>query len=254
MAAHEILHRYSKTMPSEALHKAVGFVIEDAKDHTPVTSQSRIDTELSVTTTPIVRTPGVKKGATNITIDDPKSKAMMIAISRMHRNSRYSQWTDNRWPVAKPNTHGARAFLNYMEQVAERMIRGRHSSTGFFKISWNPLLAAIANFVPGRFKAHFLAVSGQKSGNKLAIPPGMGTFTPAKPNSTYAICKIENNVGMDETYPTIAARRNEAAHRILGPVLQGAIDRNFDEQMELAAKRGLLDHAAALKALGVIVS
>ncbi len=147
--------------------------------------------------------------------------------------------------------HKVSEFARIMQERISRMVKPRRSSSGFFQISWNALISAIADYVPANYKSHFKSVAG-KGGRK--VPASLGTFTPARANEAYALCKIENNLGMDNKYPNLAQRRNEAAHRILGPILQQSIDRNFQKQIEIAASKGLLDQAVELRALGFKLS
>ena len=128
-------------------------------------SQSTIDSDMQVTVTPIVS--AGSKGQTNITSNVEKTRAMMIVVARMHPNSKYSMETGNRWPVAIPMSglgvsrgSGFGPFMpspldrmaaklnfwNFVEQVAERMVKARHSSTGFLKKSWIDLKVALLPF------------------------------------------------------------------------------------------------------------
>lgn len=257
MAAHQILHRFARN-PAESLHKAVGYVVEAAKDNTPVTTMSRIDTDLSVVTTPVLVTRGariglpLKDGSNRIIIGGMDTLAVKIILARLKVGSNYNILTDNRYAIDRATfSPGMKrgGFLLRLQQAAARMVKSRHSSTGFFKITWNPLLTAIADYVPARFKAHFKAVGGRPP-----VTSALGTFTPAPSNTPNVTCMIENNVGLQQTYPTLMAIRNADAHRVLGPVLQSAIDRNFIVQMRLIHERGLLDHSPELKALGVNIS
>lgn len=254
MRAHQILHQYSKTEPSEALHKTVAFVVHDAKDHTPFTSLGRIDTDLSVQMTPGILESGErsksKKRQREVVNIPIAGLASMIVVARMHPGSRYSRLTDNRWPVVKPNTHGRGAFWLWVQARAEKMVKSRHSSTHFLQISWNTILLKLAAFVPMSYRGAVMTWAGGIQ------PPidGMGDVTPARPNEPFAVCTISNLFGMDPGHPTLSENRNLAAHGILEPVLQGAIDRGFDRAMEQAAKKGLVSRMPSMAASGVMVN
>ena len=127
------------------------------------------------------------------------------------------------------------------------MVSARHSSTHFLMQSWNPVIAALVPFVPSRFQAHFRNVAGKAAKRNIS---NMGGASMAGQGTTNATLTIENKMGMAGRNPTLDAKRNAAAHRILGPVLQSAIDRNFQTQMKIAAERGLLDLSPRLRQLG----
>lgn len=259
MAGQRLLHGYSKTMPSEALHRSVAFVLEDAKDLTPVTTTARIESDLQVTTTPRLVTRGARLGlprkdkAVDIHIGDKDTVAMRIMLARLHPYSDYNVLTDGRYRIDRKTFSpgmGVAGFWARLRLRAQAMVKARRSSSGFFRVTWNPLIAQISDFVPARFKSHFLAVAG---GKRSIGDQSIGALTAAQSNSPYAFVKIENRVGMDDKYPVSNALRNAAAHRVLGPVLQRAIDRGFDKQMAEAARRGILDAREKLKALGFAV-
>jgi len=238
MKAHAMLHRNSKTIPSQALHKSVAFVVRDAKRHTPFTEVSRIDTELSVETTPLLVTQGARKGLprrdkkTQIAVAS-KGLAMRIMLARLHRYSNYNILTDMKYALDQASFSpgmGRAGFWARMQLVAQRMVKSRHSSTHFMQVSWNAILIRLANYVPSNYKGAVMTWAGSNG-----RPPVMdlGEVIPAKPNEPFVSCTIENRLGMDSRYPTISAIRNMESHRILDRVLQISIDRNFHQ---MAAK------------------
>jgi 3-dehydroquinate dehydratase len=81
----------------------------------------------------------------------------------------------------------------------------------------------------------------------------LGAVKPARAGDTLAVCVIENRLGMDEEYPTIAEGRNAAAHRLLEPVLQGAIDYEFWGKMREFTRQGLREYKARTAAYGVTI-
>jgi hypothetical protein len=136
---------YSKRTLREQVVTSAGWICVNAQKMTPAVDVQRIDTELEVIVTPKLSTRGankglpLKSGKKNVTVPE-MSYAMMIAIARLHPNSKYSLSTGNRWPVAMPNTSGKQAFLDFMAAVAERMVSGRHSSTHFLQHGWAPAI------------------------------------------------------------------------------------------------------------------
>lgn len=257
MSAHQLLRQYSKSNPSESLAKAVAFVIKDAKDNTPFVTLERIDTELSVVSSPAVLKSGKlsrDKTRQREEVDlDSQSVAARIVLSRLHPDSNYNRLTDMKYAIDRMSFSpglGISGFWSRVIATATRMVKSRHSSTHFFKVSWNAVLCKMIGLVPQNYRG---AVTMWAGGGRPVIAE-LGNATMTGVGSPQVFLRIDNNMGTDEEYPTIAARRNEAAHRILGPVLQRAIDRNYEKQMQIAAERGLLDRAPQLKALGVNVS
>lgn len=257
VGAIKVLQQYSRQEPSEALHRAVAFTIKDAKDHTPFTEISRIDTELSVQTTPVLSTRGkrkglpLKSGRTNVSVTEG-GLATKIVLARLHRYSGYNLLTDQKYALDRASFSpggGQAGFWAKVEEVAQRMARSRHSSTHFFQISWNAVLTALAPFVPAGYRGAVLSWAGGRQ-----VVAELGAVTPAKPNDPQAVCIIENRLGMDDDFPTISAIRNMEAHRILEPVLQMSINRQYARSMEEIAKRNLLNRRPSLAAYGVKVS
>lgn len=257
VGALKVLQQYSRQEPSESLHRAVAFTIKDAKEHTPFTEISRIDTELSVQTTPVLSTRGkrkglpLKSGRTNIAVTEG-GLATKIVLSRLHRYSYYNLLTDQKYALDKASFspgEGQAGFWAKVEETAKRMVRSRHSSTHFFQVSWNAVLLALAPYVPSSYRGAVFSWAGGRS-----VPAELGAVTPAKPNDPRAVCVIENRLGMDDDFPTISAIRNEAAHRILEPVLQSSINRQYERAMAEVAKRNLLARSPSLAVYGVRVS
>ena len=259
MAAQRIIAQHIKTAPTESLPRAVAFVVKDAKDRTPVTPVSRIDTELQVKTTPILVTRGSRTGVprkdkkSTIEVGDRDTLAIKIQLARLNPYSNYNILTDRRYALSRSSFSpgmGAGGFWSKLQIVAQRMVKRRHSSSGFFKISWNAVLGALAPLVPSQYRGAVETWSG-KEGRKVSASLGSAQMS-GKDTSRVSI-KIDNLVGMDPKYPTISEIRNMEAHRTLGPALQRAIDANFIKQMDLIAKKGWRDKAPQLRGLGVMV-
>jgi hypothetical protein len=68
-----------------------------------------------------------------------------------------------------------------------------------------------------------------------------------------AQCVIENRIGM-EGNPILASARNRAAHRILGPALQRAIDLEFTDSIRKFDAKSWLDDAPELARYGFILT
>jgi len=264
MKARAVLMQYSKTEPSQSLHRAVAFVVNDAKRHTPFTDISRIDTELMVEATPAVLKSGQlskdkkrqREVITAIKGSSPPLAALIISAQVLRVDttasqpgmSNYNRLTDMKYArTASPFKGVSRAAgAALMTAAISRMVKARHSSTHFFQISWNSILAKLAPYVPAGYRStvmNWASRGGQPS-------PELGNVIPSKPNEAFATCTIQNLIGMDSRWPNLMQQRNEAAHRIMDRVLQKSIDRNFHEMVGKIIKDDIIELKAPLIAHG----
>jgi len=269
--AQAILMRYSKNVPAQSINKTALFVIRDAQARTPVVSQGRINTDMNVVTSPAVLNSGKlskdKKKQNDVvtflnrtpTVEDVSAinTAQRIVLARMHPGSRFNIETGSRWALTPPDVGRGRQrasdsgtlFWAWVKQAAERMVRSRHSSTGFLKHSWTSILDQLLPHVPTRFRAGFTMPE-----RDLHAGLNSGTVVPAQPGSSVCRCVVSNTLGMAPATAALGFKYNAAIHTILQPILQSSIDREFQTKMEYAAKQGWIDESAALKVLGINVS
>lgn len=267
MAAQKILIRHSKRSPARCINSTAYHVIKDvveANGGFPVVAQSRIDSDMQVAVTPIVSTRGPRKGlplkdgTSDVEVPD-MSAAMLIVIARMNPNSKYSLSTGNRWPVAtQGGWHAmirgfAKAYgsqnamamaMDAIRPIAERMVKARHSSTGFLKKSWIDLKVALLPFAMGQTNP--FGGSGMIS--------KYSDISPAKEGSSMAVCRVSNTLGVSyETTAELSEKYNEANHRIAEPRIQEAINREFQKKVELAEKQEWARDEPELRMLGMLV-
>ena len=265
MRAQMILLRHSNRSPARCINSTAYHVIKDVVDADggfPVVSQSTIDSDMEVTSTPILSTRGprkglpLKSGSSNIEVPD-MSDAMKIVIARMNPQSKYSLSTGNRWPVAtQGGWHAmirgfARAYgaenafamaLAAIRPIAERMVKARHSSTGFLKHSWIDLKVSLLPFALG------------KSVSPAQVITDYSEVDPAKEGNPLAVCKVSNTLGVgNKTTKELSEKYNQANHDIAEPRLRNAINREFDSKMALAAKQEWAKDEPELRALGLLV-
>lgn len=220
---------------------------------------------MQVTSTPKVSTRGprkgqpLKSGAADIEVPD-MNMAMKIVIARMNPQSKYSLSTGNRWPVATPGGGGwhpmirgfARAYgaenafamaVDAIRPIAERMVKARHSSTGFLKKSWIDLKVSILPFALG------------KSVSSASVLTDYSEVEPAKEGYPLAVCRVSNTLGVgDKTTKELSEKYNKANHEIAEPRIREAINREFDKKMQLAAKQEWAKDEPELRTLGLLVS
>jgi hypothetical protein len=257
MKAQRLLNYFSKTSPAESLNKTGAFVVHTAKDMTPVTSMARIDAELQVDSVPVLYVRGPKKGTKkpgkklhyNVTEGGLATK---VVLARLNRYSNYNVLTDMKYAIDRASFspgEGASGFWGKVEETAQKMVGRRHSSTEFFKVSWNPILKMLASFVPSNYRGAVLTWAGEGR----EAPEDISRVYPARIGSYTTQCKIQNRLGFDEHYPTIAAIRNMEANRILYPILNIAIQREFAGKMRVFFKKDLQQQRAALYACGMVL-
>ena len=261
--AQSILLRHSRRSPARCINSTAYHVIKDvveAGGGFPMVAQTTIDTELEVIVTPKIGSKGKPlKGKTDISVPD-FSMAMMIVMARMNPNSKYSRSTGNRWPVVMPGGKNAREmikgfgkaygpenalrmFFDSIHDVAERMVRARHSSTGFLKKSWIDLKVSLLPFAMGRASATGAPVVTEYSETK-----------PAKEGGSLAVCTVSNTLGVGyRTTKELSEKYNAANHRIAEPRLQASIDREFEKKMKIAAAAEWAKDEPELRALGMAV-
>ena len=265
MAAQKILMRHSSRSPARCLNSTAYHVIKDvveANGGFPVVSQGKIDSDMQVTSTPILSTRGkhlpLKDGSSEVDVPD-MSVAMLITIARMNPMSKYSLSTGNRWPVATQGgwhamisgfakAYGAKnamaMAMDAIRPIAERMVKSRYSATGFIKKSWIDLKAALAPFAMGQ---------SNPFGGSGAIT-NYSDVSPAKEGSALAVCQVSNTLGCGyQTTRELSEKYNQANHEIAEPRLQAAIGREFDKKMALAAQSEWEKDEPELRVLGVLV-
>jgi len=251
MKGQAIFQRRSRLAPAENLNRAVGYVVRRAQSLTSVVGVAKIDTQMRVTTSPAVLKNGkltknkrrmnevvnVKKGSVPI--------AALIVNAQVHSGpnaggaSRLNRLTGFRYSRLFSPFRGVsrRTGAAKMRAAISRLVKSRHSSSGFLKSSWTSIWKKL---MPG-------SAGGPPTSD-------MGRVTPAVPGSTTATCTIENLLGMDSSTPAVLNEsRNRAAHRILAPALQTAIDTEFASNLKKFDEKQWKDAAPLLAQYGFVV-
>jgi len=267
-----ILLRHTKRSPARCVNSTAYHVIKDvveADGGFPVVSQSTIDSDMNVISSPGVLKSGqlsTAKGRRNEVItfqnrmpdaEDASAvnTAMRIVLARMHPNSKFSIETGNRWGIpassipsfgrgsGRSGMDSSTLFWAWVKRIAEKMVRARHSSTGFLKKSWIDLKVSILPFALGR---------GVSSAPVLTE---YSEVKPAQEGGALAVCQVSNTLGVGlRTTRELSEKYNQANHRIAGPRLQNAIDREFDKKMKVAAAKEWANDEPELRALGMVVN
>ena len=197
-----------------------------AQKYTPYTELSTIDAEMEVTVTPIIS--AGYKGKNNITSNKATpfalTRAQKIVLARMNPNSNYNLVTDSRWRIPYQKVSGIGGFY-ILEQLAERMIAARRSSTHFLQVGWKAVKNKIkaAGF---RISEAGLGISDTGDDNTLnTLPSGeFGSVDQGGQGTAQQFITISNLVGMSGEYPNLDRERNAALQELGTPALQQAMD------------------------------
>ena len=279
--AQAVFLQYTRQVPAEAVNRTALFVIRDVQSNTPVVSQDMIDADMNVSTSPAVLLNGKlstsktrqhevvafgnragNTGAAELGFDKDDVSVMntayRIVLARMHPNSRYSQLTGNRWPVPIPDfgrgrgsgagTDSISLFWAYVKDVATRMVRARHSSTGFLKQSWSAIIYKLLPYVPSSYRGGVRLDMGELGGKA-----NFGEVKPALPGNGLAVCTVSNTMGMNNYNDVLSDKYNRAIHAICEPIVQKSIDKEFESKVDEAARRGWLERSSFLASCGVAV-
>ena len=133
--------------------------------------------------------------------------------------------------------------MDAIRPIAERMVKARHSSTGFLKKSWIDLKVSILPFALGKSVSSALVVTDYSE------------VDPAKEGGSLAVCKVANTLGCGlKTTRELSEKYNQANHEIAEPRLRNAINREFDKKMALASKQEWAKNEPELRVLGLMVN
>jgi hypothetical protein len=244
-----IFRRFGRSAPSLMVNRTAMFVVYETQKNTPFVELGRISSDMQVSVVPVVPTRGVKKGTTQVVMNEKVTMAMKIVLARMHPNSKYNQMTGNRWLIDKPQVGGSNAgarywsFWNFVEQAAERMVRARRSSTHFLKSSWTPILMKLKIATKSK-----ISIEKFDTNKKVLMT---GEVELAQPGTFHPVCKISNTLGMNWPNAILGKKYNDAAHRILEPIMQRAIDKEAVTKLQKAFREGWIDQANLVRQFGL---
>ena len=259
---------YRNKNPAQSVNKTAIMVIRKAQENTPFVSSSEIDADMNVTTSPEVTASGrlskdktKQHGTINFQNRTPTASdvsaintAERIVLARMHPTSRFNVLTGGRWAITPPDfgrgrsksTDSISLFWKWVRDVATRMVKARHSSPHFLQHSWAPIIEKLRPYVPPSYRGNPLK-------NPLGTDVSIGEVEPAKEGAGLAVCKIANRIGMDSPNKVLGEKHNQAAIGILVPILQKAIDSEFDGKMKYASKQGWVDRRQNIESCGFLV-
>jgi hypothetical protein len=258
--------KYSKRAPAIAVNVAAFFIARQARVDTPTTPIGRMDTELGVISTPVLSTRGkrkglpLKSGKKNISVNKAVATvsgafggiplSWLLISARAKSGSKYNQDTAGRFkiPVHPLKGHKVSEFASLMAAAVQRMVSSRHSSGSFLASGWIPVIEIMEKSVPSKYRRLAAPYSGQRKSSA-----DHGTAEPAMQESTYAVATISNEIGMSGRLGVLDARRNAALLAIAGPILQSAIEKEYEKTMEYVIKQEFGDDKAQYQKNGVII-
>ena len=194
-----------------------------AAKYTPFVELETIDREMEVTTTNIIS--AGNKGKTNLTV------AQKIVLARMNPNSPFNLATDQRWAIPYQNLSGINRYY-VLEDIAERMIRARHSSTHFLQSGWKAVKQQIKEmgFKIGSAAGgdNFLDDNPQNSLN----PSKLGEVTRTGAGTPVQSITISNLIGTESGYPNLAREHNDALIAHGTPALERALAEQVEDMRQ----------------------
>lgn len=238
-----------RTVDEQAV-TSLGWIFYNAQKATEKVEIATIDSELEATSTPVLSTRGkrkglpLKSGRLNVTTT-PRTGAEMIVVARMHNpgisqktgNANYNLLTGNRWALPMlPKGIGTAGFWAQVALMAQRMVKGRHSSTAFLKSGFTfAIRACFSNplFQHSRkYRSASSAISETRAINRLNTrdPAKLGGFDVSGAGSGNIVVTGENNVGESSGNSIMDEKRRQALIIKAGPHVQQAID---NEELKL---------------------
>lgn len=216
-----------------------------AYEMTPVVSRSRIDSDMQVNITQYTnakrnRVSKAKKTTpyTKVTSTTGSNKAplaVLIVMARTRKDSPYSIATGNRWPLQLsrlPTGPGSAAARQQMiGDWVTRMVRARHSSTGFLRMGWQDCLNRIKRLPGGRNYANVIDISATVTPGRNKLKSDLGTAS-AGGGALTPWVRIENTVGTNlgrGSTPELQRKYQAVLHTLGAKILNQALNAQADQ-------------------------
>ena len=202
-----------------------------AQNYTPFTSISTIDQEMEVTVTPII-SEGYK-GKSQISSNKKQpftlTLAQKIVLARMNPNSAFNIATSGRWKIPYQKVGGIHGYY-ILEEIAERMIRARHSSAHFLQAGWKGVIQKIKS------SGSRLLDGGQNQITESTLntldASQLGEVERGGMGTSDQFVTISNMVGMVSDYPNLDKEHNDALLAHGTPALQRAVDEQAQDMRD----------------------
>lgn len=222
----------SRKVPSFLVNRSCRKIARLTMATMPVVLPSRMDAELQATMSPAILESGKRstaKSRQREVVNLPqRSAAAMIVIASMHPGSKYNIRTGNVFErkMLPPSgaMQGAWRFWQEIDVIAERMVKARHSSSGFFRLCaevvfWmfsaatdkNPVISSAA-------LTGFDALPGTGNVSKNIGKLAGGTVATGDRNNARATFWVT------ATEPDTKGKPGGAIYRVAQPVWQRAVD------------------------------
>ena len=188
----------SRRLPSFLVNSSCKRIAWDASQMMPVVPVSQIESEMEATVTPGILKSGARSTAKKRAREEVslptggRGVAAMIVVASMHPGSKYNLWTGNVFQRAMIKTQGRAAFWTAIDLIAQRMVKARFSSSGFFKTA---AMAVWTIFQPATSRNPAVSLAAQTGFDAL---PGAG-------NVSKRIGKIAGGVVATGTGPVARA-------------------------------------------------
>lgn len=216
-----------------------------AYEMTPVVSRSRIDSDMQVRITQYTnakrnRISKAKKTNpyTKVTSTiGPKQVplAVLIVMARTRKDSAYSIATGNRWPLQLSSLPSGPGSSTARQQMIgdwiTRMVRARHSSTGFLRMGWQDCLNRLKRLPGGRAYGNVIDIAATATPGRNKLKSDLGTASSGG-TALAPWVQIENTVGTNlGAGSTLALQRKYQAvlHTLGAKILNQALNSQADQ-------------------------
>ena len=261
--------QYNARTPALAANLCAFYVARQARVETDKRSVpiARIDAELAVEVTPRLGKRGqplsmrssknrMYKSNLGPSKRPPIPFTWLLIGARANPYSEYKRRTGQRWALPQHPFKGKKRsdFADIMQKSVTRMVKARHSSSGFLQVGWLACVneAEASGAIPTKYRRG-RSVGAPTSAVKRRANPELGHFIPAVEGSPNVQCTIENRAGMAGGLGILDQKRNEALWRVGEPALNAAIAIQAAITFNYVAEQEARARFEPLRAYGVVV-
>lgn len=243
----ELAMKFNNRAPELAVCTAGFFVAREVSREAPRVSMETIDDELDVDVIPILSTRGARKdkprkdNAKQIVVP-MMSPAIRITLARFWHgpNVRYNALTHDRYYLDNASFspgQGRKRFWAKIEATAKRMVKTRHSSIAFLASSVIPVIKWLEQRVAPKYRrgAALTDVDALKALRRSNVDKGEASLYGS--GTARATLEVDLLIGMGSSVNS--AEQNDAMHRLLGPVVQRAVNSEAAKATGYAAMQEL---------------
>lgn len=245
LRAIQLTQASSKQKLRNLLVNTAFYTAKYAYEMTPVVSQGRIDSDMQVRITQYTnakrnRISKAKKTnpytkVTSTTGSKAVPLAVLIVMARTRKDSAYSLATGNRWPLQLSRLPSGRGSALARQQMIgdwiTRMVRARHSSTGFLRMGWQDCLNRIKRLPGGRSYGNVIDIAATATPGRNRLPSDLCDASSGG-TALAPWVRIENTVGTNlgrGSTPQLQAKYQQVLHTLGAKILNQALNAQADQ-------------------------